>query len=305
MGADSGVSEKRAQIAQTTAFRLRDEGDGIDIRGWEIRTTHQAIANSTVEEELAQQLGIKLPGMLFDKSCLKLQYRNFSSATDAHQPTFELLFNAVDALKMVGEADPNIKVKAAEKWDAKTDRDDVEITTIEKASDWTFSTRYPGTVKKAGSNWDGLAPGWTPNAEGAASNAETITPGGSLVAVDYNALRNTDIPILFSSEVILFEDELDDNGIASHRVRIRVMPNFFFILARFFLRVDGVLVRIFDTRYFHRFGSGVVVRESVAREGDLATTLSGLPAATLRDPDLVSQKVPITNTLLENIVLNS
>lgn len=305
MGADSGRPENRGHIAPTAAFRLLDEGDGIDIRGWAIRSAQRAIAATTVEEELEQQLGIKLPGMLFDKSSLQLQYQSDSGGGETSQPKFELVFNAVDALKMVGEADPSIKVKAAEKWDSKADRDDVEITTIEKASDWTFSSRYPGTVKTSGHSWDDLAPGWAPVSERSASGTDTPSPTGSLTGIDYNALRNTELPILFSSEVILFEDELDDNGTASYRVRIRIMPSFYFILARFFLRVDGVLVRVFDTRYFHRFGTGVVIRESVTREGNLATTLSDVPPSAWRDPDLASQKVPVTSTILENIRLSS
>lgn len=125
--------------------------------------------------------------------------------------------------------------------------------------------------------------------------------GTSVAGIDYDALRNTDIPILFASQVILFEDELDDNGIASYKVRIRVMPNFFFILARFFLRVDGVLVRINDTRYFHRFGTNLIVRESVMREGHYATTLRAIHPSVLLDSDMAAQKIPITTSIVENI----
>lgn len=300
MVAHSEGAENPPESAPTGAFQLRDEGDGIDMQGWAIRSVQRAIATSAVEEELTQQLGIKLPGMLFDKSSLHLRYRNPGSENNVPQPQFELVFDTVDALKMVGEADPKIKVKAAEMWDSKSDRSDVEITTIEKANDWTFSTRYPGTVKTSGNNLDELTPSWTPALEHQTDDIDG--PDASpLVKIDYDALRNTDLPILFSSQVILFEDELDDNGTASYKVRIRVMPDFFFILARFFLRVDGVLVRIFDTRYFHRFGTSVVVRETVTREGNLATTLRDVHPSILRDPDLACQKVPASTTNLENI----
>lgn len=303
MVADSEGAENPPQSAPTAAFQLRDEGDGIDIQGWAIRSVQRAIAASVVEEELTQQLGIKLPGMLFDKSSLHLRYQSPESGDNVPQPTFELVFDTVDALRMVGDADPNIKVMAAEKWDSKSDRSDVEITTIEKASDWTFSTRYPGTVKTLGNNLDELTPSWVSSLDSETGDIDKDRPdaGSPLVRIDYDALRNTDLPILFSSQVILFEDELDDNGTASYKVRIRVMPDFFFILARFFLRVDGVLVRIFDTRYFHRFGTNVVVRETVTREGDLGTTLRDVRPSILRDPDLAAQRVPATKTNLENI----
>lgn len=42
------------------------------------------------------------------------------------------------------------------------------------------------------------------------------------------------------------------------------MPTSFFVLARFSLRVDGVLFRIFDTRLYHSFSSDppLIVRET-------------------------------------------
>lgn len=49
--------------------------------------------------------------------------------------------------------------------------------------------------------------------------------------------------ILFYQELMLYEDELHDNGIAQCTVKIRVMPTSFFVLLRFFLRVDNVMVR--------------------------------------------------------------
>lgn len=44
------------------------------------------------------------------------------------------------------------------------------------------------------------------------------------------------------------------------------MPHGFFILQRFFLRVDNVLFRIFDTRVYHAFGSNEIIRETKGRQ---------------------------------------
>lgn len=44
------------------------------------------------------------------------------------------------------------------------------------------------------------------------------------------------------------------------------MPSCFFILLRFFLRVDDVLFRVYDTRIYHRFGTSTVIRECSTRE---------------------------------------
>lgn len=67
-------------------------------------------------------------------------------------------------------------------------------------------------------------------------------------------------------EVVLYEDELADNGISLLTIKIRVMPERLFILCRFFLRLDGVLFRIRDTRVYIDFSTGEVIREYQARE---------------------------------------
>lgn len=40
----------------------------------------------------------------------------------------------------------------------------------------------------------------------------------------------------------------------------------FFVLQRFFLRVDNVLFRIFDTRIYHAFDSREIIRETKGRQ---------------------------------------
>jgi len=69
--------------------------------------------------------------------------------------------------------------------------------------------------------------------------------------IDYAKLKQQE-RIHFFDEVVLYEDELADNGAAVLTVKIRVMATGFFILMRFFLRVDGVLVRLNDTRVYHQ-----------------------------------------------------
>ena len=69
---------------------------------------------------------------------------------------------------------------------------------------------------------------------------------------------------------MLYEDELGDNGISLFSVKIRVMPQRLLLLAQFFLRVDGVLVRVRDTRVYVEFGTGKVVREWTAKEAEYA-----------------------------------
>eukprot|EP01018_Ginkgo_biloba_P006674 Gb_14468 [translate_table: standard] len=105
--------------------------------------------------------------------------------------------------------------------------------------------------------------------------------------IDLVALQSKD-PILFYDEVVLYEDELADNGVSLLTVKVmiltvleilvicawsneRVMPTCWFLLLRFWLRVDGVLMRVRDTRMYCAFESDpkrmpVVIRERSRRE---------------------------------------
>lgn len=63
--------------------------------------------------------------------------------------------------------------------------------------------------------------------------------------------------------------------------QVRVMPKCWFVLLRFWLRVDGVLVRLWETRVCGRFdGSHLDVRRELRRsEGTFAELRkSGAPA---------------------------
>ena len=87
---------------------------------------------------------------------------------------------------------------------------------------------------------------------------------------DMALLRRCDVPILHYVDLPLYEDELDDNGSSVVRLRLRVMPSCFLVLLRHALRVDGVLVRHHDTRYFHKFGTPFVLRDRRLAEAPLA-----------------------------------
>lgn len=67
-------------------------------------------------------------------------------------------------------------------------------------------------------------------------------------------------------EILLYDDELNDNGAATGSIRFRVMNDCFFGLIRFYLRVDNVAVRIMDTRFFHSFDMNYILREFQVRE---------------------------------------
>jgi len=65
---------------------------------------------------------------------------------------------------------------------------------------------------------------------------------------------------------VLYESELDDNGISVYTCKLRVMPDRMLLLCRLFMRLDNVLVRIRDTRIYVDFNTGKVIRDYTEKE---------------------------------------
>lgn len=116
------------------------------------------------------------------------------------------------------------------------------IKEVVKPFDWSYTTAYKGTASTSPVHF-----------------SPTSTP------IPLELLRRPD-PILFFDEVMLYEDELADNGTAMLSCKIRVMPTRLLLLCRFFMRLDNVLFRIRDTRVYVEFESGEIIREYTARE---------------------------------------
>lgn len=116
------------------------------------------------------------------------------------------------------------------------------IKEIVKPFDWSYSTEYQGT----------LAP-----------DAPPFEPTDKPIPVEL--LKRPD-PILFFDDVVLYEDELADNGIAMLSCKIRVMPERLLLLSRFFMRLDHVLIRLRDTRVYVDFEKREIIREYQAKE---------------------------------------
>ncbi|KAJ3168639.1 hypothetical protein HDU88_001532 [Geranomyces variabilis] len=234
------------------AYSLIDNGPekGIELRGWRITTSKVAIFNSAELDRAAQELSVPNPEMLFGNNHLTLTHE--ASGVN-------ITFRAVDALKRV-DASPNaaegIKVAVAAHW-TKNNADAAEkLKGVVKPYDWTYTTDYTGTL-----------------VHGAFEQA-----GKNDAGIDFEKLKRPD-PILFYDELVLYEDELADNGTAILTLRVRVMPTCFLVLLRFFLRVDGVLFRVNDTRLYHEFGTNRVVREYSSRDQDYNQIRGRIPKA--------------------------
>jgi type 2A phosphatase activator TIP41 len=116
------------------------------------------------------------------------------------------------------------------------------IKEVVKPFDWSYSTDFKGTLQP---------------------ESPPFSPTNDQIPIEL--LKRPD-PILFFDDVILYEDELADNGISMLSCKIRVMPDRLLLLSRFFMRLDNVVVRLRDTRIYVDFDKAEVIREYQARE---------------------------------------
>lgn len=206
---------------------------------WKITTRKQPILKAEPIEELSQTIGIPIPEMIFGD--------NFVSITHV-KSGWAISFNAHDALDRVSKTKEGmLQVAVAEEWKKERSHQE-EVKQVVKPFDWSYSTDYKGTTYGQG--------------EWSESN-QAKHP------IRTDLLSRPD-PILFFDAVDLYEDELADNGIALLSIKVRVMPERTLLLSRFFLRLDGVIIRIRDTRVYIEHASNTIIRQYTAKEGRYA-----------------------------------
>ena len=125
---------------------------------------------------------------------------------------------------------PPIQAKVAQDWQASRMQDIHDLGVKRMDYDWTFTTPYAGHLH---SEDQSTQCGWR----------------DTQVGIDREMLMRRD-PILFFDEFDLYESELDDHGMCKLVIKLRVMPSCWYVLMRYWLRVDGVVVRCNDTRLF-------------------------------------------------------
>jgi type 2A phosphatase activator TIP41 len=168
-----------------TIHRITEQ-DGaqiLELHGFKIKTVKKPIYNKEELENVEQVLTIPFPEMLFGNNRLELM-------TPDNQLVY---FDAVEALKLVALSD-SVKVSIAEKWTERSKRNHEEITKVIKPYDWTYTTHYKGSTAQG-------------------------EFGPTQLHIDTEKLLRKD-PILFYNDVILYEDELGDNGCAFLNVRV-------------------------------------------------------------------------------------
>lgn len=210
-----------------------------------------------------------LPEMLFGDNVLRIQ----------HADGYGIEFNAIDALKRVNNMEDAVKVACAQEWQ-ESRADSEHSKEVVRPYDWTYTTDYRGTLL---------------------GEASHIKVSETAERIDLEKLKVRE-QIMFFNEVLLFEDELHDHGVSMIGVKIRVMPTSFFLLQRFFLRVDGVLIRINDTRLYHEAGKNYMLREFSMRESKIPD-LKNVPPALYTDPNEIAQYLTLKLTECEKLEL--
>ncbi|XP_004496911.1 TIP41-like protein [Cicer arietinum] len=263
----------------------------INIHGWLIESRRHSILNSSTVQEWEKKLKTShLPEMVFGENTLILKHLN--SGTKIH-------FNAFDALcGWKQEALPPVEVPAAAKWKFRSKPFEEVILDY----DYTFTTPYCGS--------GAIEIDKDLNGRKISEETGNVHWEDCKEQIDLIALASKE-PILFYDEVVLYEDELADNGVSLLTVKVRVMPSSWFLLLQFWLRVDGVLIRLRETRMHYVFGGStnpVVLRESCWRESTFqALSAKGHPfdSAAYNDPSIISQKLPIVKRTTQKLVISS
>ncbi|KAF0696131.1 Aste57867_13107 [Aphanomyces stellatus] len=106
--------------------------------------------------------------------------------------------------------------------------------------------------------------------------------------------------ILFYDHVSLFEDDIRDLGEVELTVKIRVMPFGFLLLCRYFARMDDKIVKLRDSRYYHEFGSNVVLRDFELREATTKDLHQFYLQSHFDDPDDHNCFIPTADIMYEH-----
>lgn len=248
------------------------------VGGFRVATQKLPILKAGPIDAMTEALGIAPPEMIFGDNFVAIEHP---------QSKWAIKFDAFGALDNVDKTgEKRLKVSYSKEWHESRENEH-DIKEVVKPFDWSYTTDFKGELA------DG-APQFEPTDK----------------AIPLELLKRPD-PILFFDDVMLYEDELADNGITVMSVKIRVMPARLLLLSRFFMRLDNVLVRLRDTRVYVEFESGEVIREYVEKEeeyGAVREKLAGRRddvAAVLRDPNQVGEVLNVVGKTLEKVQLKS
>lgn len=82
------------------------------------------------------------------------------------------------------------------------------------------------------------------------------------------------------------------------------MPSGFFVLLRYFLRIDNVMVRINDSRFHYELGNDHILKEFSAKEAKVEE-LRHVPAAQFTIPGEIERHLPVLKKTTEKLFFES
>ncbi len=243
-------------------------------KGFKVTVQKLPILKAEPIEKMTSALGLTPPEMIFGDNYIAIE----------HAPSgWGISFNAFDALDRVDKTgERRLKVAYSKEWQQSRE-DTHDIKEVVKPFDWSYTTDFKGSLSPTSPQFH-----------------------DSSIPIPVELLKRPD-PILFFDDVVLYEDELADNGIAMLSCKVRVMPARMLLLCRYFMRLDNVMLRLRDTRIYIDFDTGEVIREYVAKEDDyekIREILAGRRddvAAQLRDPNKLVGLLPIVDKSLESV----
>ncbi|KAL1297053.1 hypothetical protein AAFC00_004642 [Neodothiora populina] len=269
-------------VHPTEAHGTREETHVSRNKQWRIATRKAPILKAEPIDRMNERLRIPVPEMIFGDNVVAVE----------HVPSgWRVEFNAFDALDRVSKtADGMLQVAYSEEWQRNRQHHHEGIKEVVKPFDWSYSTDYKGTTHPA-------------------DQGDWQATDSSKDPIRLDLLSRPD-PILFYDDVVIYEDELADNGIAMFSVKIRVMADRLLLLSRFFLRLDGVIVRIRDTRVYVELDTKTVIRQYTAKEEAYSVVHSQLQARrdnvpeALRDPNRVAPLLRTVEDTLDKFTIS-
>ncbi|KAK1523235.1 hypothetical protein CPAR01_14088 [Colletotrichum paranaense] len=263
-------------------------------RNFRVASRKLPISKAGPIDDMTASLGIPVPEMIFGDNLVSV----------SHVPTgWSIAFNAYDALDAVDKTDKKmLQVAYARDWSSSREKTSAGIKEVVKPYDWSYSTEYRGTLEE---------PTGTAGAQQEGQESKNKLEETTARMIPLELLKRRD-PILFFDDVVLFESELDDNGISIVSVKVRVHEKRMLLLCRLFMRLDNVIVRIRDTRVYVDFETDEVIREYTAKEDSFDSVKRSLfmegrlpddIVIALRDPNLLYNLLPTVEQTVQSVFL--
>ncbi|KAF4319128.1 hypothetical protein BBO99_00006124 [Phytophthora kernoviae] len=271
------------------------EFKGIRLHNWVIGANKTHITPIDDVDKIGEAAKMTPPEMVFGKNQLLL----------LHEPSGVCYnFLAVEALKGAHFPPPssdqaedivaNQQLKVAI---AKHNTNKEEVKELDITYDWTYSTDYKGSLQHVIRS-ESIPPTFSKSEEEVKTEITTQR-------IDIEKLKERE-PILWFEDVGLYEDELHDHGTSAMSVKVRVMPSGFYVLSRYWMRLDHVVVRLHETRIHHLFGSDHFLREYTRKEQQFETLFSqGHPKnmANYTNIDTFQHLLPVREAVFEKVML--